>query len=731
MSSKIIVRMNEQNELVKKAYSVFDAAYGTAMKKIYVSDLINGENIDVKPENITIDECDYIDNNFDKKQQYCTKKLFAYQKKAIMKLRELELNGYTIDPIEKQKIISNAWLLFLPIGSGKSLVFMFLSLFYRTVPCHPIIISKSGSRVPIHEPMQWKYYPFYYEQCSYIEDDKTESAVVTYKNYNQRKTTIILTHNHLMSQMKDYFETDFPKMVAATKIAFYYNLRQPGIDMEKDIIVVPANEENMDVLVSMSYEQPFMRVIIDDYTSMVSIENFRQILASSTIFVSGSGFERDFDSIPASYYTMKYDPVSKLSLVGKPEETYEGILRDNIATLKLLGSSCEFSVYSFVKDLEETCKGYYKEIPPRLYPLIMKESIVQHFLALKFVIANRYRIKNAITNIDRDYNISDLTKDSKYSRDEISYFLEWKSMLKNNKVNPLFDDLFTPGTCSNTEASPIVQQQCINCHKEHLEHGCYGAISCCCGAFYCEKCLKNMATRKIVDSKSNKHMIDHDNYYCSCCRRKNPVFFVNMTKKKDRNVFAYNLIDTYFDTTDLKNHIKFDYYYYMFLKGFKPLYFEGIPVDIKYEVSTGIIDRKCFTKKQIPEFQNIYAKDQLLIKAIKNIADTLDSLNIKFTKIKPIILFYSTPDYIEPRLKTYFQDLCRQNPKSSINDVGLMFKKDMSTLIGMQKVILGIVEWENNSKGKDEDAQRVGRLLRISGVKLPLYFYIKADVLSM
>ena len=40
MSSKIIERMNEQNELVKKAYSVFDAAYGTAMKKIYVA-LIN------------------------------------------------------------------------------------------------------------------------------------------------------------------------------------------------------------------------------------------------------------------------------------------------------------------------------------------------------------------------------------------------------------------------------------------------------------------------------------------------------------------------------------------------------------------------------------------------------------------------------------------------------------------------------------------------------------------
>ena len=52
-------------------------------------------------------------------------------------------------------------------------------------------------------------------------------------------------------------------------------------DMEKDIIVVPANEENMDVLVSMSYEQPFMRVIIDDYTINVTAKK------SAYCFVTG------------------------------------------------------------------------------------------------------------------------------------------------------------------------------------------------------------------------------------------------------------------------------------------------------------------------------------------------------------------------------------------------------------------------------------------------------------
>jgi hypothetical protein len=100
--------------------------------------------------------------------------------------------------------------------------------------------------------------------------------------------------------------------------------------------------------VKWSFDAPFMRVIIDDYTSMPSIDSFRQILSSSTIYVSGSGFSRKEEDIPSSYYTLKYMPVDKITVVGKPEETYEGVFRDTIATMELMGSSCEFSQYEFV-----------------------------------------------------------------------------------------------------------------------------------------------------------------------------------------------------------------------------------------------------------------------------------------------------------------------------------------------------------------------------------------------
>lgn len=730
--NKVLENLDKQSEIVNEVYDIFRNAYKTAMKPIHVSELVSGENIEIKPENILIDECNFVDERFDDKAKYCSKKLYDYQRKAIMKLREIELNGFIIDKETGKKIITNAQLLHLAIGAGKSICLEFLSLFYRTVPAHKIIISKTGKYLPVNEPIPFKNYPFFYETVCYTEDDPHESAVVVYDNYVQRKTTVWLTHQHLMPQMQRYYYEDFPLIVKKTKMEFAFNLQASGINLDADILVVPATTENIDKLVKMSYEQPFMRVIIDDYTSMASIDSFREILASSTIFISGSGFDRDPESVPYSYYTLKAAPVEKLSLVGKPEETYRGIMRDNIATMKLMGSSCEFSVYEFVQKLESMAKSMYNDLPARLYPMIGKNPVLQHFMTLYFVLSNRDRLKYAFYNINRDYNVDGNIKNAKWenNKSEISYYLQWRESLTENKLNPLFDDLFKNTRINGGQPTPIVQQQCLSCRGEFIEHAGFGCICCSCGGFFCSKCLKNMATRKIVDSKSGKVYIDNENYYCSSCRKKNAVYYVNITKMKDKSIFAHTLIDEFFNTEMLKNHIKFDYYYYMFLNGLQPKFFDGNAIDIKYEVSQNIIPENWFELENAPVFQEIFSKDQLLIKAIDNIRICLDKLNIDFNGMIPIILFYGCPRYIEPRVTQYFQDLCKRFPKSKLNNVGLMFRETMSSLIGLHKDVIAIVEW-TNPVTKDESSQLWGRLFRLTSKLLPIYFYIKADTITL
>lgn len=732
ITGKLKEQFDKQAPIVHKVYDIFKKSYGTAMKPIYISELVSGENIDIKPDNILIDNCDFIDPKFEEKQKYCSKKLYSYQKKAILKLREIELNGYINDPITNEKIVTNAQELHLAIGAGKSICLEFLSLFYRTVPCHDIIISKSGQALPINEPVPFKNYPFFYESVCYTEGKDDETAVVVYNNYTQRKTTVWLTHQHLIPQMQRYFMDDFPVLAKKTKIEYAFNLAAQSVNLDTDILVVPATTENIDKLVKMSYEQPFMRVVIDDYTSMASIDSFRQILASSTIFISGSGFERDPATIPYSYYTLKNAPAQKLSLVGRPEETYKGIVRDNIATMKLMGSSCEFSIYDFIQKLESMCASMYHDAPNRLYPIITKEPFLRHFMTLYFVISNRDRLKNAFYNINRDYNIDGNIKNAKWegNKDEISYYLEWRKLLEENKMNPLYDDLFKNTSVNGGQPTPIVQQQCMCCRAEFVEHNGFGCVCSSCGGFFCNQCLKSMATRKIVDSKTGKAKHDEENHYCSACRKKNATYYINVTKMKDKSIFAHTLIDEFFDTSKLKGHIKFDYYYYMFLHGLTPKYFDGHPIDIKYEVSQQLVPATWYKHKTVPAFQEIYAKDQILIKSLQNIMICLDQLNVNFDGMIPILLFYGCPRYIEPRIKMHFRDLCKQYPKSKINQIGIMFKENMGTLIGLHKDVVGVIEWTNPTT-KDESSQLWGRLFRLASKLLPVYFYIKADTITL
>lgn len=780
-----------RNETVEHVIKLFKESYGSAMKPLKASTIIHGENIRIDDSNQLIDDCNYNDINFDAKQKWITKTLYTYQKKALFKILEFEQNGYFMKG--DKKIISNACLLKIACGSGKSLIFEVLSVFYRDVPKHPIIISIDGSKVPEYEQLQFKYYPFYYEVPAYI--DNVPNCVVALKDYNRREQTIILTHSHLLNQMKDYYNTDMPKAIKKTNIIYCTTFDEYRTNA--DIVLIVANSDNISKLCALSYEKPFMRVIVDDYTSMNDLESFRQIRASSTIFVSGTGFlARNPNEIPAGYYTLKLAPVDYISIVGNPEETWKGIVRNNIACINLIGSNNEFSIYEFIQKLEESSKGIWRCNPEQFYPILAKEPILKHSLAAMFLILNKNRLIKAIQNINRDYNAFDIfnanlqnnaSKDNSnnktsntlqnnhlsYSQrkllnqiqkddnqsnqkdipkddiktliennpklNEISYFIKWINMLGKN--SPFIQECMNNYKASLGEPTPIVSQRCYCCGADILNHANYGCVSTCCGCFYCSNCIKNMSTHRIIivddinNNDSNKTYYDKDNIYCECCHHKNPTYFINITKKKDRNVFAISLIKEFFDCKDLECHINFDYYYKMFLDGLVPIYSEGKPIEVNKsslfikDINKSSLFIKDINSKNIPSFPCIYPREQLLIKALANIQKVLDTENIHIkNNVIPIILIYGSPKHMKNRITNYFKDLCRSNPSSQLNKIALMFKNDVGSLIGLQKSIIGIILFDT-PKNMDELTQTNARLIRIS----PQYsdndinFYIKAS----
>ena len=608
------------NKTVQRAIEIFKESSGSAMKPLKVSTIINGENIKIDEDNQLIDDCEYVDKDFASKEKWITKSLYSYQKKALFKILEFEKNGYFIK--NDKKIITNACLLKIACGSGKSLIFEILSVFYRDVPYHPIIISVDGSHVPEYEQLQFKYYPFYYEVPAFEENK--QNCVVVLNDYKRRPQTVILTHSHLLNQMKDYFEEDMPKAVKKTNIIYCQTFDEYRTNA--DIVLIVANSENVNKLCALSYEKPFMRIIVDDYTSMTDIESFREIRASSTIFVSGTGFlSRKPEEIPTGYYTLRLAPTEKISIVGNPEETWKGIVRNNIACINLLGSNNEFSTYEFIQKLEETSKGVWRCSPSQFYPILEKEPILKHSLAAMFLLLNKNRLIKAIQNIDRDYNFSGNYKDARWidKKDEIGYFLKWMEML--GKDSPFVQECLHNFKASSGESTPIVSQMCYYCGDDIVKHGNYGCVATCCGAFFCSNCLKAMTTRKIHIEGSNKVLHDKNNYYCECCHQKNPTFFINITKKKDRNVFAISLIKEFFDCSDMEGHINFDYYFKMFMKGLVPKCNEGRPIDIQKE---GCV----FEGSQIPKFPCVYPREHLLIKAIANIQKVLELEKIQITQ---------------------------------------------------------------------------------------------------
>ena len=761
-------KMDAKSDLVNKTMEIFKNFYSNAVKQTYISQIINGEIIKTNEENIFVDEFeDFSDADnelFAKMETWCKKELYEYQRKAIKTLVQLEQKGYNISKKTGDKFISNGWLLSLPIGSGKSIVFEFLAIFYRNVPYHPIIISTDGHNIQRLQQVDMQMYPYYYENCGYIERDT--NAVVVMKGYDRRRCTLILTHSHLLDQMKEYFESDFPQLFKPNpKLNIEYRQDLMGVNLDRlDILVIAANTQNVKELVAFSYQKPFMRVIIDDFTSMNDIETFREILASSTIFVSGSKFQRNAEDIPPSYYTLKHVPINQMSIVGKPEDTLQGILRDNIATMRLMGNSCDFSTYAFINECEQTCQAAFKQSPLKIYPIIRKDGKIKNYIALMFILNHIGRVKNAIINVEASL------ASGRLKASEIPYYLEWKQMIKDEKENPprteivkgpdgkpvkrlielsgnpLYNYLYANPSLPKSDGKAVVSQKCYICGDDIDKHLHYGMIAACCGAFICYNCLNSTSTHYIINSDTQEKIYDKNNYYCSCCRERNPVYMFNVNHKRNTsNVHSYYLAKNYFDVSELEGHNIFDYYFYMCLNGFKPNVQEGPPINIRKDIELGIVKADVFKRKVIPVMDKLLPVDHLTLLSFSVINQTFHDLRI-IPRKDAIILIYNCPINMQERVVNFYKTLCNRQDKQTmlsyeedvrtkqgikkeirsiqpISNLSLLFKSSVNDLIGLHKNIVAIIQWKKPNN-EDEVAQLIGRCLRLNNFNNPLYFFI-------
>lgn len=304
MSENVIAKLVHKSKEVEFALEEFKTDYKNSVEENLITNIITGEAISTKPENVSIDDdCRFKDDTFDTKLLYCTKKLYPYQRKSILKLREIEMTGKIRCKATGEDIVTNACILSLPIGAGKSLCYEFLSMFYRRVPAHPIIVSSDMRAVPDHYPSSFKTYPRYCEVPAYIKSDV--NAIQVLEDYRQREITLILTHDHLIEQMRYYFGHDFkPDILRTINIQYCRHFGEANFSIP-GIIVITASPDNVKRLMEISYNAPFMRVIADDMTDF-QLDKMRQILASFTIFVSGSGFQRNPEDIADSYYSLKH-----------------------------------------------------------------------------------------------------------------------------------------------------------------------------------------------------------------------------------------------------------------------------------------------------------------------------------------------------------------------------------------------------------------------------------------
>lgn len=734
-------------DYINKAFEIFQNIYENRVKKTTVESIINGEYITTNDDNIFVNTTTFDDPKFNDKCKLINKTLYKYQIDAIKMIRQLELSEYY--DTKDDRIYSNGYLLHLPIGSGKTLVFTFLAIMYRVIPPRPIIISTSGINIPEDSMIQLKYYPFYYENVGY--NGKNNNCILELKQYTQRRLTVIITHYHLINQLEEYIRTDF-KEILLKKTRIHIATQPRDIKLDCDILIVPCKPDIIQHLVLLSYEQPFMRIIVDDYTNMDGIEQYRQIRATFTLFVSGSGFERDKSKIPPSYYTLRHIDVNKYSLVAPVEETAKGVMRNNVATFNLIGSETDFSLYKFINEVDEYVLTKYRYNPLDIYKPIQLSGSLLNYFSLNFILRNLDRFNTSINMIQNDI------KNNKLDSNRVSHFMKFKDRIneyidtvvnskgqtnntkgqvssidsiKGNQsklINPFYKDLFTPSNIIPQGIQPIVLQQCQVCGNKPEVHNAFGFVACCCGSFFCSECCKSMVTRDIIMYEYDNRDIsykyhDNNNYYCTICHKCNPVFVSNCTRHKNiTNIQTYHLVDQFMDVTDLKNNAHVDYYFKMFNDGFKPRYFDGKVIETELDIN---YNKDYINSENTYKLvKQLFSKDRLAMISMNCIEETLNKLDITPYKSNniPSLLIYGCPDYMQRRLTQYFQLFSKSETKR-LYKVGLIFKNSLSELIGLHQNLLGILVW-NQPSHNDEIQQLIGRIIRLNNWNNPLCFYI-------
>lgn len=747
MENEFVEKLDHTSQIVTDGFAVMKEFYGPDIRRTTISSIIDGEHISVEPDNIRIDEpvdpaiipetlCQQIDKLFTK---FCTKpSLYQFQRQAIIKILEMEAKQSHIDPVTGKTIVSNAYQLSLPIGAGKSLIFEFLALFYSRVPEHPIIVSTDGKAIPPHEQIQFDQYPYYYENVAYVKEDANAVMALTC-SLPQRPTTIILTHRHLLEQMHRYFNDDFTHDIIASKKIGYFDSHQitPDTNIDLDIIVAVAEENNVNQLIKFSYIRPFARVVIDDYTSMNTLQYLRQIITYSLIPVSGHGFEQfgtvdnrqlsanqklrkmETREVPSSYYSMKNVPADKITLVGDPNAVYEGVLRDNILTAELMTAASNLNVYEFLSSIESLiarmpgCTS--RDRPGTIFSEIGQNPVIEKYIKWGFFVQNLNTFRSMVPMLVDDINNKIVPKD------KVSHFWDWYSTTKDQKFR---DIMMTPvdGGRNVKSMSTLVDSDCVICKaKKDVTCG-FGIIAGCCGSFICHKCIEQAATYDITDGQG--HRYTDTCQYCRYCRAKNPHYYFNSTQHSSQiETRSFTLAQRYFDCHEVEGHYPIDYYFYMAKSGFtfRPDRCRGQPIVVYNDIKQGLIKQEDFDNHHIEKIGEIISGDILFPQLITAIEKTLIHLNVTPEPNSEIIV-YRCPSAVYTRLENQFENL-KANPKSPLKSCRLHSINNLGTIIGQHFNCFAILVYTDESEAGDRH-QLIGRMLRLQAFGQKLLFYI-------
>lgn len=716
---------------IENAADIFKKIFGDTVQFTNIDEITKGSvEIDNYDKCIHVQDTKMKDmpNELSTVIKNCTLKPYDYQIDTVKMIRQIELEWSN----------TNAVLVKLPIGSGKSLVYELLTIAFPTVPQKPIITSVNGVSIELDNQLSVAKYPFFYEKPYYEDDDP---VVVGLDKYRQLPVTVILTHNHLLDQTLRYFYEDFPVIkrndeiynkfqTTLTRIiglsrnrltpaqAVPYVLKECGLKNEPKLTIsvsssferlnrnakiwiTVANVENVNKLRIMSHSTPFTRLIIDDFTSMIELGSFRQIYATSNIFVSGSGWNRDAKSIPISYYSLQGFNDSNITLVDDPARTMKGIRRDSILSLTLETSDNSFNEYAFVSEIETEVNNLFDGKNPRdVYGPIKTNPRLSEYLSLKFLL-NFSQILGY--NYDK---IVDDTESGRLSKDRVKYTLQLIDMLKS-KSRPLWEKLMNDGKIQskNNQVRPIVSDNsCIICKATPDTHHSYGVLMRCCGGFVCQKCIDKSTTNRIHYDNETHYSKE---YYCACCQSENPTMIMCTTKdiSDDRKVITAVIKNTC-NVSELHDSISIDYYAYGILKGFIPLNHNG-----------RIITKVGKNNKPLL----MQSRAQLGMIALNTACKSFVDNNIK-TSIDSNILIYGAPKELIDRIRGYYNNVIKNQVFGKLPCPMLMFKDGVKDLIGLHSNIPIIIKWAP-VKNVDELHQLIGRIVRLSNFDNRLYVY--------